>query len=349
MEKDLLTVNNLSVEYMQSQSAVKNSSSTMFRAVDGVSFSVKPGEVLGIVGESGCGKSSLGLSLLRLIPKKQASLSGDILFRNENILTMSEKRLREIRGRSISMILQDLTALNPVFTIGSQFAEALRCHGNVPEREIEARTIKAMEDVNISAPRERMASYPHQLSGGMRQRIAGAIAMACEPDLLIADEPTTALDDTVQAKYLTLLKDIQKKTNVAIIIITHDFGVVASLCDRLCVMYAGQIVEKGSVKDIFNSPSHWYTKGLLSSRPSLSNEVKRLPAISGMPPDLRKPIAGCRFADRCSNVQSVCRDDKPQLKSVQVSVNQSSDSNSQLSASLVDEHNVRCFYPAVVI
>ncbi|MGI1677381.1 MAG: ABC transporter ATP-binding protein [Cellvibrionaceae bacterium] len=333
MTEDLLAVKNLSVEYQQSQSASKNSSSNTFKAVDDVSFSIKPGEVLGIVGESGCGKSSLGLSLLRLIAKKQASLSGEILFRDENILAMSEKRLREIRGRSISMVLQDLTALNPVFTIGSQFAEALRCHGHVSEKDIEARTIKAMEDVNITAPRERMASYPHQLSGGMRQRIAGAIAMACEPDLLIADEPTTALDDTVQAKYLTLLKDIQKKTNVAIIIITHDFGVVATLCDRLCVMYAGQIVEQGSVQDIFNQPAHWYTKGLLASRPDLSKQVKRLPAISGIPPDLRNAIVGCRFADRCSNVQSTCREELPVLESVTKNNN--------------DEHTVRCFYPAV--
>lgn len=338
MSNELLNVKHLSVDYVQAHNKSGRSDTPGFRAVDDVSFSVEKGEVLGIVGESGCGKSSLGLSLLRLIPKKQATLSGEILFRDENILTVEEKRLREIRGRSISMILQDLTALNPVFTIGSQFAEALRCHGQVPENEIEDRIIKALEDVNITAPRERMASYPHQLSGGMRQRIAGAIAMACEPELLIADEPTTALDDTVQAKYITLLKSIQQKTNISIVIITHDFGVVASLCDRICVMYAGQIVEQGSVHEIFNSPSHWYTKALLASRPDLENDSDRLPAISGMPPDLRQKITGCRFAARCPNVQEVCRTQSIELLSL-----------NNTSADEIDnkQHRVRCIHPVV--
>jgi len=285
------------------------------RAVDGVSFDVEAGETLGIVGESGSGKSMLALSLVRLTPEPAArNVSGSVHVGGTDLLQLTERQMRSVRGRDIAMILQDPhQSLNPVFTVGDQLREALRSHNTgVNRRTANERAIQGLEDVGVPAPEGRMRNYPHELSGGMKQRIVGAMALAYDPKVLIADEPTTALDVTIQAQYLQLLKDVQVRTNVALIVITHDFGVIAQSCDRVAVMYAGRIVEHGPVDEIFDKPRHPYTRALLDSRPRSDVRMDRLATIRGQPPSLTDLPRGCRFADRCPYVVDHCRKEYPE-------------------------------------
>jgi oligopeptide/dipeptide ABC transporter ATP-binding protein len=283
------------------------------KAVDGVSFSLRQGEALGIVGESGCGKTMTALSLLRLVPRPAARIvKGAIRLEGENLLDKSEKEMRSIRGRRISMILQDpQTSLNPVFTVGNQLVEAIRIHHRDGRRSLARRAIESLKQVRVAAPERRVQDYPHQISGGMKQRVVGAIAISSEPRVIIADEPTTSLDVTIQAQYLRLLRDIQEETNLALIFITHDFGIVAKMCDRVMVMYAGRPVESGPVRDIFNRPSHPYTQALLRSVPNMDEDVERLASITGQPPALWDLPVGCRFAARCPHADDRCRHDYP--------------------------------------
>jgi oligopeptide/dipeptide ABC transporter ATP-binding protein len=277
------------------------------RAVDGVSFHVNPGETLGIVGESGSGKSVTSLSVMRLIPQPPGKIQEDsrILFRNasgemEDLARASERRMREIRGNDIAMIFQEpMTSLNPVFTVGDQIVESLRLHQGLNKRDARDRAIEMLQLVGIPIPHQRVDEYPHQLSGGMRQRVMIAMALACDPKLLIADEPTTALDVTIQAQILELLNKLQSELGMSIILITHDLGVVAETCDRVIVMYAGQVFEEGSVDDVFHDPQNPYTEGLLRSMPKLGEEVERLAVIPGVVPSPTNWPAGCRFRDRC--------------------------------------------------
>ena len=277
------------------------------KAVDGVSFKVREGETLGIVGESGCGKTMTALSLLRLIPRPAARIvKGEIILDGENLAEKTDKEMRKIRGRKISMILQDpQTSLNPVFTIGNQLAEALATHHKSGRGDMKARAIAALKNVKVAAPDRRLEDFPHQMSGGMKQRVIGAIAISCAPKVIIADEPTTALDVTIQLQYLRLLKDIQAETGLAIIFITHDFGIVARMCDRVAVMYAGRIVESGGVRDLFNNPNHPYTQALMASVPQM-DRTDRLFSIEGQPPALYDLPDGCRFAERCLYSQERC-------------------------------------------
>jgi oligopeptide/dipeptide ABC transporter ATP-binding protein len=283
------------------------------RAVDGVSFSVAEGETLGIVGESGSGKTMTALSVLRLVPQPAGRIvGGQVLLGGEDLLTKSEREMRKVRGRRISMILQDpQTSLNPVFTAGDQIIEALKQQLNGGRRSLWQKAEDALRRVKVSAPEQRMRDYPHQMSGGMKQRIVGAIALAGEPRVLIADEPTTALDATIQLQYLTLLKEIQTRTRLAMLFITHDFGIVARMCDRVAVMYAGRIVESGPVREIFKAPRHPYTEALMASVPKMNATVERLPSIDGQPPALDRLPAGCRFAARCRYTEDRCRREYP--------------------------------------
>ena len=290
------------------------------KAVDGVSFSLREGETLGIVGESGCGKTMTALSLLRLIPRPAARIvSGEIILDGENLVEKTDKEMRQIRGRKISMILQDpQTSLNPVFTIGNQLLEALGIHQSGGRKELVGRAIDALRGVRVAAPppERRMDDFPHQMSGGMKQRVIGAIAISCAPKVIIADEPTTALDVTIQLQYLRLLKEIQAETGLAIIFITHDFGIVARMCDRVAVMYAGRVVEDAGVRDLFNRPQHPYTQTLMASVPQMER-TDRLFAIEGQPPALYDLPEGCRFAERCQYAQDICRHEYPATTQVQ--------------------------------
>lgn len=283
------------------------------KAVDGVSFYVRAGETFGIVGESGCGKSVTGLSLLRLLPEPAGQIiGGKIILDGKNLMELSKKQMRLYRGKMISMILQDpMSSLNPVYTIGDQIGESVRLHQDLPENMIEPEVISALRLLKIPAPEVRIKEYPFQLSGGMRQRVVGAIAMSCRPRVLIADEPTTALDATIQAQYIALFEDIQAKTNVAIIFITHDFGVVARICDRVGVMYAGKFVETAPTRDIFKAPKHPYTAALISSVPQLDRKDKRLFSIEGQPPSMMALPPGCRFSPRCSLAMDICKQQEP--------------------------------------
>jgi len=283
------------------------------RAVDGVSFSLRQGETLGLVGESGCGKTMTGLSLVRLLPEPAGRIvRGQVLLEGEDLVTKSESEMRRVRGRRISMILQDpQTSLNPVFTIGDQLVEALRMLHADGHTALSHRAEEALRRVKVAAPEERLRAYPHQLSGGMKQRVVGAIAVAGEPKVLIADEPTTALDVTIQLQYLALLKEIQARTRLAMLFITHDFGIVARMCDRVAVMYAGRIVETGPTRALFRSPRHPYTEALMASVPRMEGGVARLPSIEGQPPPLHDLPVGCRFADRCAYVDDRCRREYP--------------------------------------
>ncbi|MGE3917299.1 MAG: ABC transporter ATP-binding protein [Hyphomicrobiaceae bacterium] len=278
------------------------------KAVDGISFDLRRGEVLGLVGESGCGKSLTALSIMRLLPKGSArTVRGEVRLGGENILALPASRMREIRGRRISMILQDpQTSLNPVFTIGDQLREAILRRAPAKTAEIMKEAVAALRRVEIAAPESRIRQYPHQMSGGMKQRVVGAIAMSGEPEVLIADEPTTALDVTIQLQYLKLLKRLQSETGMAILFITHDFGVVARLCDRVAVMYAGRIVECGPVAEVFERPAHPYTRALIASVPKLTGDRGRLATIEGQPPSLLDLPPGCRFAPRCSFAEPQC-------------------------------------------
>jgi oligopeptide/dipeptide ABC transporter ATP-binding protein len=284
------------------------------KAVDGVSFDLKRGEVLGLVGESGCGKSLTALSIMRLLPKGSArTVAGEVRLDGENILSRSPREMREVRGRRISMILQDpQTSLNPVFSIGDQLREAILRRTRKSKTEIMKEAVAALRRVEIAAPSQRIGQFPHQMSGGMKQRVVGAISISGEPDVLIADEPTTALDVTIQLQYLKLLKRLQAETGMAILFITHDFGVVARMCNRVAVMYAGRIVECGPVAQIFQHPSHPYTQAQIASVPGMSGAVGgRLSTIEGQPPSLMNLPPGCRFASRCAHAQSRCRDAYP--------------------------------------
>jgi peptide/nickel transport system ATP-binding protein len=291
------------------------------RAVDGVSFSLDGGEVVGLVGESGCGKSVTALALLGLLPPGTGrASSGRILFQGEELTTAPEKRLRDLRGNRLAMIFQEpMTALNPVLTAGEQVAEVLRRHRGLGRREAWARTEELLGEVGIPAPRERARDYPHQLSGGMRQRVMIAMAIACEPRLLIADEPTTALDVTVQAQVLRLLGELQTRTGMTILLITHDLGVVAQTCGRVLVMYSGRIVEESPVAALFEGSLHPYTRGLLASMPSPRGRGEgepppRLTEIPGMVPALNARPAGCVFSDRCPRARERCREREPGLE-----------------------------------
>ncbi|GEL78753.1 ABC transporter ATP-binding protein [Tenuibacillus multivorans] len=298
--KKILEVQNLHVSFSTYGGEVK--------AVRGVTFDLFEGETLAIVGESGCGKSVTANSIMQLIPKPAGKISeGNIIFKDIDITNANEKQMRNIRGVDISMIFQDpMTALNPTLSIGHQLMEGLKQHQNISNKKAKEKAIEMLNLVGIPNPEERLEQYPHQLSGGMRQRIVIAIALICEPDLLIADEPTTALDVTIQAQILELFGKIQKETNVAIILITHDFGVVANIADRIAVMYAGKIIESGMKEEIFYHPKHPYTLGLLHSIPRLDQKDDELIPIDGTPPDLFSPPVGCPFTARCPHAIVAC-------------------------------------------
>lgn len=305
MTENLLTVKDLVTCFSASGKSVK--------AVDSVSFSIKPGQTVGLVGESGSGKSVTSLSIMRLIQSPAGRISsGEISLGDKNLLTMSEHEMRAIRGNQIGMIFQEpMTSLNPVFTVGNQIAEVFQIHHRLGKRESMERAVEMLRLVKIPAPELRVKEYPHQLSGGMRQRVMIAMALACRPKLLIADEPTTALDVTIQAQILELIRSLQTEIGMAVLLITHDLGVVAEVCDAVMVMYAGRIVERGSVREIFQNPRHPYTKGLLQSVPVLGRKVTKLPTINGIVPSLAELGAGCHFASRCGLATDKCRTEVP--------------------------------------
>ena len=283
------------------------------KALNGVSFSMEEGEVLGIVGESGSGKSVTAYSIMGLTAYPGKLVGGTVHFNGHEIEKMTEKEFRKIRGNEVSIIFQDpMTSLNPVYTIGNQIVEVILLHTNKTKKEAYERARELLELVGINEPTKRLKQYPHELSGGMRQRVMIAIALACEPKLLIADEPTTALDVTIQAQILELMQELRKKLGMSIIMITHDLGVVASMCEKIAVMYAGHIVEYGTADEIFYNPSHEYTKGLIKSIPKLNTEkIERLVPIEGQPVDLLNPPAGCPFAPRCSECMKICLNKMP--------------------------------------
>ncbi|WP_298261714.1 ABC transporter ATP-binding protein [Bradyrhizobium sp.] len=289
------------------------------RAVDGVSFHVNEGETLAIVGESGCGKSVTSMSVMRLIPEPPGKIAGSIRFRGKDLLKLSDREMRNIRGNDISMIFQEpMTSLNPVLTVGRQIGETLRLHQGLDKQTAEARAVELLTLVGIPEPARRVREYPHQMSGGMRQRVMIAISLACNPKLLIADEPTTALDVTIQAQILQLMLDLKRRVGAAVILITHDLGVVAEVAERVMVMYAGRKVEEAPVEELFRTPRHPYTQGLLGAVPklgsSLSGEAGRLAEIPGQVPSLKQRIAGCAFAGRCALATDFCREVAPGLE-----------------------------------
>jgi oligopeptide/dipeptide ABC transporter ATP-binding protein len=303
----LLELRNFSTHY------VSQRGTRVVKAVDNVSLSLDAGETLGIVGESGSGKTTLALSILRLLPMAAQTAGGEVLFDGEDLLKKSSEEMRQIRGKRIAMILQDpMASLNPLFTIGDQVAEPLRVHEGMPRRSAWQKATALLKSVRITAPETRVREYPHQMSGGMRQRIVGAMGIACEPRLLIADEPTTSLDLTIQAQYLALLRDLQREHGLALIFITHNLGIVAKMCDRVAVMYAGRLVEFGSVRKIFDAPRHPYTRALLQSIPRFSDSRQRLTAIGGQPPDLSALPLGCAFHPRCPDAIDRCRGEAPE-------------------------------------
>ncbi len=301
----VLEVKDLRTHFFTSRGVVK--------AVDGVSFELKEGETLGLVGESGCGKTITCQSVLRLVPAPAGRIvGGEILLEGENLLSKSEKEMARIRGWKVSMILQDpMASLNPVLTIGAQVAEPVRIHQRLAPRLVWEKAREMLRLVRIPSPEVRMKEYPHQMSGGMRQRVVGAIMLSCQPRLLIADEPTTSLDVTIQAQYLRLLKELQQQQKFALIVVTHDLGIVAKICDRVAVMYAGKIVENGDVRDIFYHPAHPYTKALLGSLPKIYEREERLSTIEGQPPELHDLPQGCSFSPRCSVAQDLCQREYP--------------------------------------
>lgn len=307
MSEPLLQVIDLKTQFHTAESVVT--------AVDGVSFSVRQGETLGIVGESGCGKSVTSMSILRLISKNTGRIAGgQILFEGEDLLLKSPAEMCGIRGWEIAMIFQDsMTALNPVLTIGRQMVEAICTHERLCKADAFQKAVQLLANVGIPSPQQRMKEYPHQLSGGMRQRVMIAMALSCDPALLIADEPTTALDVTIQAQILRLMKDLKTRTNAAILLITHDMGVVAEMADNILVMYAGQVMEYAGTRSIFKKPLHPYTQGLLASIPRLDQEAERLHAIQGAVPTLNHLPQGCRFCDRCPQAGERCRREIPPL------------------------------------
>lgn len=277
------------------------------KAVNGISFSLEKGKVLGIVGESGSGKSVSAYSILQILAGTGKIVSGSIKYMDQELVGAPKEKLNEIRGNKISIIFQDpMTSLNPVFTIGNQLMEAIMLHTDRDKKQAKERAIEMLRLVGVNEPEKRIKQYPHEFSGGMRQRVMIAMALACEPDILIADEPTTALDVTIQAQILDLIKDLQKQLGMAVILITHDLGVVAEMCDEVIVMYAGEVCERGTADEIFYNPKHEYTKGLLRSIPSVNDEGNRLEPIGGTPVDLLNMPDGCPFSPRCDNAMKVC-------------------------------------------
>jgi oligopeptide/dipeptide ABC transporter ATP-binding protein len=302
----LLSLENLSTHYVSQQGA------RVVRAVDDVTLSLSAGGTLGIVGESGSGKSTLALTILRLLPPAARIVSGRMMFEGENLLDKSDTEMRRVRGKRIAMILQDpMASLNPLFSIGDQVGEPIRVHEGASRASAWQRAVGLLKSVRIASPETRVTQFPHEMSGGMRQRIVGAIGISCEPRLLIADEPTTSLDLTIQAQYLNLLRDLQREHGLALIFITHNLGIVAKMCDQLAVMYAGRVVEQGPVSRIFSAPAHPYTKALLGSIPRMTDNREHLTAIEGQPPDLSSLSPGCAFAPRCPMAFARCRVEAP--------------------------------------
>jgi len=307
----LLQVKNLKTQFFTQDGVVK--------AVDGVSFDLGEGDTLGIVGESGCGKSVTVLSVMRLIPQPPGKIvDGEVLFDGEDLLKVSDEQIRRVRGNKIAMVFQDpMTSLNPVLTINQQISEALELHLGMSKEAARKRTIELLDTVGIPEAAKRVDDYPHQFSGGMRQRAMIAMALSCNPQLLIADEPTTALDVTIQAQIIELVKRLQKELGMAVIWITHDLGVVAGLCQRVIVMYAGHIIEQAKIKELYGHPSHPYTLGLLGSIPRLDAARKsKLTPIEGLPPDLIDAPPGCPFVPRCAYTQDICVQERPELRTV---------------------------------
>lgn len=305
MDTPLLQVKNLCTSF--------NVDAGEVRAVNGISFNLDKGKVLGIVGESGSGKSVTAYSIMRILVEPGKIVGGEILFNGEDIVKYSKKQMREFRGKRVSIIFQDpMTSLNPTFTIGNQLREAILLHTDRNRAEANARALEMLQLVGVNEPEKRLKQYPHELSGGMRQRVMIAMALACEPDILIADEPTTALDVTIQAQILELMKELQKKMGMAIIMITHDLGVIADMCDEIIVMYAGRVCERGTVDEIFYNPRHEYTKGLLRSIPTLNGGHDKLIPIAGSPVDLTNLPKGCAFASRCDRCMKICLTEQPE-------------------------------------
>ncbi len=310
MAEPLLQIKELETHFFTSEGVV--------RAVNGVSYDVQPGETLGLVGESGSGKSVSALSLMRLIPNPPGKIvGGEVLFDGESLLDVDDARMREIRGNDIAMVFQEpMTSLNPVLTIGRQLTEALELHLGLKRRDAETRAVELLHLVGIPAAEERLHDYPHQFSGGMRQRVMIAMALSCDPKLLLADEPTTALDVTIQAQVLEVMARLSRELGTAVIVITHNLGVVARYADRVNVMYGGRIVEAGSATDIYHNPRHAYTLGLLESVPRLDARTGRLIPIEGVPPDLTNLPPGCAFEPRCRFATDICREERPELTEV---------------------------------
>ena len=304
-ETPLLQVKNLHTSFFTDAGEVK--------AVNGISYNLDAGKVLGIVGESGSGKSVSAYSVMRILTDTGRVTEGEVLFKGENILNYTPQQMQKFRGSRISMIFQDpMTCLNPTFTIGSQLKEAIRIHTDRTKEEIEARAVEMLQLVGVNEPERRLKQYPHEHSGGMRQRVMIAMALACEPDILIADEPTTALDVTIQAQILELMQSLQKKMGMAIIMITHDLGVIADMCDEIIVMYGGKVCERGTADEIFYNPRHEYTKGLIRSIPRISEKHEKLVPIGGSPVDLLNLPKGCAFAARCDHAMKICLEQPPE-------------------------------------
>ncbi|MGN7387347.1 ABC transporter ATP-binding protein [Sporosarcina sp. SAFN-015] len=306
MKTKLLEVRDLRTSFYTDDGEVK--------AVDGVSFTLPEGKTLGIVGESGSGKSITALSILKLIAANGKIIGGEVKFKGEDLLSFSDKKMRDIRGNAISMIFQEpMTSLNPVFTVGQQISESLMKHQNLSKKAAYVKSIELLQLVGIPSPDKRVKQYPYELSGGMRQRVMIAMALACNPEILIADEPTTALDVTIQAQILRLIRDLQKRLGMSVMMITHDLGVVAETCEEVVVMYAGQVVEYSDVVTLFQKPKHPYTIGLMNSLPRHDMELERLESISGNVPNPKEMPIGCRFAPRCPAATDLCRNVMPEL------------------------------------
>ena len=304
MSENILSVQNLHTSFHTDKGEVK--------AVNGVTFNLEKGKILGIVGESGSGKSVTAYSIMRILEKNGRITEGKILYKGQDIAEFSEKQMREFRGKCCSIIFQDpMTSLNPVFTVGNQLREAIELHTDRKGKEAEARAIEMLTLVGVNEPEKRVKQYPYELSGGMRQRVMIAMALACEPDILIADEPTTALDVTIQAQILELMQSLQKKLGMAIIIVTHDLGVIADMCDEIIVMYGGRVCERGTAEDIFYRPHHEYTKGLLRSIPNVDRIGEKLIPIPGTPINLLNMPKGCAFCPRCEEAMKICIEEQP--------------------------------------